>query len=384
MRERDGLTVEPEWPEGELWTWEPRPAIELVLAAARSVCDREALGQVEAAAADADWDEALGLAQEHRLDPIVHWALEQAGVEPELGGEPRERLAKRYHSLVARTVVLADRCRALLQALDHAGVPAMCLKGLALAEACYPDLALRITTDFDLLVRREQIAQTGDVLKGLGYVVTSGPRGESLYGSPRDARGQMWAHNVEVQHEILTGGYGHRKATRFGAADLWDGATKEVILGAPAWKPPVERELLFLCAHLSLHHGVFQLMWLLDLAALARSAPMDWERFQQACRDCGLCRAAWAALALASRCLEDGLDPERRLLRPTVAALRPEPAVMRSLTRAVGLATLIPVRGRPIRWRMALGRRVFLDTRRDRMAYVARSALGWLADRLHL
>ncbi|MER3458636.1 MAG: hypothetical protein C4309_08450, partial [Chloroflexota bacterium] len=57
----------------------------------------------------------------------------------------------------------------MIGALEAASIPAIVLKGPALALTIYPDPALRVIGDLDLLVRREQVEQAMAALHSLGY-----------------------------------------------------------------------------------------------------------------------------------------------------------------------------------------------------------------------
>jgi hypothetical protein len=74
--------------------------------------------------------------------------------------------------------------------LEAAGIPALPLKGPALARRLHGDEGLRATNDLDLLVARDQLGAASVVLASLGYVEEHEPAPE-LHLTLRDPRGQL-------------------------------------------------------------------------------------------------------------------------------------------------------------------------------------------------
>jgi Uncharacterised nucleotidyltransferase len=68
-----------------------------------------------------------------------------------------------------RAMIYSHALDAATAALEDAGVPALPLKGVALAKSAHGSLALRATSDTDVLVSREDLDAAIDVLEGLGY-----------------------------------------------------------------------------------------------------------------------------------------------------------------------------------------------------------------------
>jgi hypothetical protein len=77
----------------------------------------------------------------------------------------------RNHALLAaqRSVALEARCGAIVELLDNEGIATRVLKGLAVAQLDYPDPALRLTSDIDLLVKGDDIHRAIDQLAEFGF-----------------------------------------------------------------------------------------------------------------------------------------------------------------------------------------------------------------------
>lgn len=105
---------------------------------------------------------------------------------------------------------------AACEALEAAGIPALALKGVALAHRAHGDAGLRSTTDTDVLVAPERVREAIEVLTGLGYAPPQDP---------------AWTHGRPLLHYTLhhPGGYVpplelhwriHWSETRFSASLL--------------------------------------------------------------------------------------------------------------------------------------------------------------------
>ncbi|HET7234585.1 MAG TPA: nucleotidyltransferase family protein [Longimicrobium sp.] len=107
----------------------------------------------------------LALAERHRMIPLLHRHLRDAGLPAPLAGDLRARNAAEVH----RALRLAGEARRLLDALGAAGIEALVYKGPALAVQAYGDLSLRSFVDLDLLVRPDDIPRSMTVLAEAGY-----------------------------------------------------------------------------------------------------------------------------------------------------------------------------------------------------------------------
>jgi hypothetical protein len=72
---------------------------------------------------------------------------------------------------------------------------------------------------------------------------------------------------------------GGRRATEIAADEIWSRAQGAPAWGATARTLATEDLLVYLAAHLAIHHGLTGILWQLDLALLLRchGATLDWE-----------------------------------------------------------------------------------------------------------
>jgi hypothetical protein len=113
----------------------------------------------------------------HRLERHRLTAL--AGVRLEALDALPASLYDRVHQSVSenrlRTLVFDGVNAQVIGALEDAGVAALPLKGLSLAESIYEDPGLRRYADVDLLVERGQLSRATSILCTLGYAPVEAP-----------------------------------------------------------------------------------------------------------------------------------------------------------------------------------------------------------------
>jgi hypothetical protein len=183
-------------------------------------------------------------------------------------------------------------CRSNCEALARAGIPALALKGPALAARIYGDLAARQFCDLDILIARRHLSAAGKLLASLDYrscrPVNSLPERSYEAGFVHaDGRSVL-----ELQWAIAPAHFG----LSFDFDEAWSRRSWVSLPGGGVPVLAAADEMLQLCIH-GAKHGWFQLKWILDLArAVATFADLDWR---------GL--GAFAATLGASRMLNLGL-----------------------------------------------------------------------------
>src|SRR5438309_5482727 len=115
-----------------------------------------------------EWSLLLDRAYAHQVYPLVYRNLRQL----EFSAVPHEvqtELKGTYLANALRNQLFSDELACLLRQLSDAGIPAIPLKGVALAEPLYGDTAARVCSDLDLLVRPAQLHRAIAVILGAGY-----------------------------------------------------------------------------------------------------------------------------------------------------------------------------------------------------------------------
>ena len=143
------------------------------------------------------WPGLIRLALRHGLGPMLLWSVKRRA--PEITAAPEWNPLVTVARRSAVSYVLLDNSQRRFQAaLDGAGIPAIWLKGIALAKTVYPQPALRSMSDLDVLVPYDQRLAALDAAQRQGF---------QLYNSAnkllsRQER-QAWhlSHHYELRDE---------------------------------------------------------------------------------------------------------------------------------------------------------------------------------------
>ena len=227
-----------------------------------------------------DWAAVLRAAHMEKLSPLLYCLLrDRQNLPPAVG----EALGESYYPWARSISLIMHELERTLSALAERSVPVLLLKGAALVDTVYRNVGPRPMGDVDLLVPREQARAAEGILTSLGYgMVTADPwpgfswryRNSVSYGrrTDEDAPFYVGLHtqlfDVPFYQRIPVGDW-------FGRAWAVEGAVHGARMPAP------EDHLVYLCGHLTLHHGRERgLLRTLDIALLIRWAgeSLDWDQ----------------------------------------------------------------------------------------------------------
>ena len=120
-------------------------------------------------------------ASSHGILPLIAERILQRPAAPEISPILRSELERHREAALRHGLALEEFANTLAGRLEDSDIPALLLKGPALARQLYGEPGLRSATDVDVLVRKEDLDQAAAVSAGLGY----GPAGDRLYdGTP--------------------------------------------------------------------------------------------------------------------------------------------------------------------------------------------------------
>lgn len=242
----------------------------------------EALADARALAAQDGvvWDDFLQTARVGGVSPLVYEAVRGQGLLP---ASIEESLRLDYYGVARTNVLRFHRLEEALRCLADAGIDVILLKGAALAEAIYGNLALRPMGDFDLLVHEEDVEGALRVLAALGY---ARPYGEFRPGFIRAFRNQIMVSKadddetrpIEIHWRLLSPLY-YQRAIPNGW--LWQTASPARLGKVPVRILSPEAQALHLCGHLLQHGGcerasIRQLYDLAEVIVLYREH-IDWD-----------------------------------------------------------------------------------------------------------
>ena len=209
----------------------------------------------------------------------------------------------RLTTQVGFSLMLRGRCAQILRSLSGLDVPHMVLKGPEFADRLYPDPALRLFTDLDLLVPRSAAQSVAAAMGDLGYAAQTPPglKHAGRYGQ------QVWTHpdhplaKVEIHWNLVNSpSLQRRVSVQF--EDLQCDGDRQ----SPAHPSPASL-LLIAAVHGATSHAFERLQILCDVrqAAGAAAGGIDDHWLASAARRTGSGLSLAAGLGLAARVFQD-------------------------------------------------------------------------------
>jgi putative nucleotidyltransferase-like protein len=174
------------------------------------------------------------------------------------------------HSSVAAELVRAHEIALVLDSLAARQVFPILVKGAALAYTVYPSASMRPRVDTDLLIARDQIVATRDVLAHRGYVEAMMTGGEFVFGQFHMVRVDGWGveHVFDIHWRISSQSL---FASVLTYEELDAHAVNVPALGAHARAAAPVHALLLACVHPVMHHrNTERLIWFRDIDLLVR------------------------------------------------------------------------------------------------------------------
>ncbi len=128
-----------------------------------------------------DWERLWAQGQLHEVLPLLTVTLRRLAAQAPIPAPWLARAQRRYYATMLRNTALADELLRVLAAFRQAGVAALPVKGLVLAETLYGSLALRPLGDLDVLVRPADLPRARAALGALGFAQADEPGYENAY-----------------------------------------------------------------------------------------------------------------------------------------------------------------------------------------------------------
>ncbi len=188
---------------------------------------------------------------------------------------------------------LKHACGRILSSLKQANIPVICMRGVAVAEPLYDELAaLRPISDIDLLLDEKQVLNAKQVLWDIGF--RPDPKYRNIY-----ARGDI---SIDLHHEPLGIERIHawQYLTPLRIDDFMKYAEEGELVDEKTLLLHPRVNLPYLCFH-ALKHSFERLIWLNDIALLSNriNQANGWGEVCEGIREYGLERPCYYALSYA-------------------------------------------------------------------------------------
>lgn len=225
---------------------------------------------------DIDWNYLFLLARRHAVLPLLYSSLNRTAADVVPDSEA-QRLQKYFLENSARNVLLTAELCSLIERLSRNGIEAIPYKGPMLALFAYNDLSLRRFVDLDIMVRKEDVARSIDLLLAAGYELSkplSATQRQLLQRTQhnlqfRRHKGQLI---VELHWEVASNLF----ASTVQAEDLWKNLAIRELNGA-AIKTLSPEDLIFSLLIHGSRHLWERLLWICDVGWIVSQYDLNWQ-----------------------------------------------------------------------------------------------------------
>lgn len=250
-----------------------------------------------------DWEYFLSLASFHGISPLVYNSLTSSGIANLVPPNYLNVLKWELYQTLCRNTVLAAETKNVISTFGRHGIEAIPLKGVMLAESLYGNLAVRPTSDIDLLVRSRDIVSARTYLKEANYQMLTQTKnrpdsGHAFHGAPYFKNGDSWLL-LELHWDLTDS-----KTVHFPETEMWSRARQSRVNGNHFFTLSHEDNLMFLAYHLT-KHDTHLLKYLCDVSELVKkySNELDWDYVSTSARAWGADIALYYSLKKAKEIL---------------------------------------------------------------------------------
>ena len=267
------------------------------------------------------WESLLSRARHERITPLIYRAVRDGDSWPE---EFVAAAHGAYLQTAALSMLRAQELQSVLRCLGEAGIDALVLKGMALAELIYENLALRPMVDTDLLLRKADLPGAIEALAGLGYVIDIDDADPTFVMAYENAitlsrpGNRTWF--LELHWSLFDSPFHQERMTD---ELLWEEPVRFDMEGLATATLQTELTLLHLCGHLLLHHQGRGLLWWNDIVELLNWAGerLDWQLLISLAKEVGLVAVLQRVLTVLERewtvSLPHGVTDQLNALAPS-------------------------------------------------------------------
>jgi len=261
------------------------------------------------------WDAILNKGFQADLCPLLYYILTKwepgselsaFSLEPsaKLPNDLTTKLRSHYYASLRHNLLLLNELNKVLKAFNETGIDVIVLKGAALAQTVYPDIALRPMGDMDLLVKKENLEKAEKLLADLGYdkFIKKDSKRHPFHNTYlRIVNEESFV--IEIHWNLV------RKIfyTNINLNELWVDAIPTDSLGTKVLRLSPLHSLLYLCWHGS-HHSFKRLLWLCDIAQIIKINERDinWDLVDQTSREWKIKKPVFLSLYLVRSLLNEG------------------------------------------------------------------------------
>ncbi|MEI8172821.1 MAG: nucleotidyltransferase family protein [Deltaproteobacteria bacterium] len=255
-----------------------------------------------------DWTRLVEKARQEGVSAVLFHNITKHSLEDLIPPESYRDLSNHYYSNLKRNMAIIGKLRQVLATFQEAGIPCIVLKGIALAEHVYPNIATRGMSDVDILVKKDDLFKVDDSLSSLGYISRDSSVAKAIHNPVgylasleyrKDAKSPL---NLHVHwHTVNTSVPATMFVERIDINRLWENSAMAAVADSRALILSPEHLIIYLCEHaLRIGHSFDRLILVCDIffSIKAFENIIDWNFVSEESRRFGLSRFVYYGLTI--------------------------------------------------------------------------------------
>jgi len=255
-----------------------------------------------------DWDYVLQMGKAHGLAPLLYYHLRRIDHKHRITQSIMERLHTIYYSNLAHNISLDSELNKILNFFEKKRIPVVVLRGLALAQIIYKNIALRSTIDIDLLVQKKDLSRVVQTLLELKFTSPQSGLARKEYSAELcfvkrvTSRGKFLPTIYIDVHQDITSSIRLKRIIKSDTEGVISRAHPTRIENVNMLVMTPEDLLL----HLTLRHCFERLIRLCDLTEVikAKKGELDWQFLLERTKESRITSIMYYTLYYARQLLE--------------------------------------------------------------------------------
>jgi hypothetical protein len=250
------------------------------------------------------WDYFVHLLIDRGAAPLFYIKLPLLRQSKIIPQNIKSMLAQAYYRTMSRNILLYKALGDIIDVLNNNQIRFVVLKGMHVAEHFYRDIALRQSSDIDLLVEESSGLDTLDVIKTLGFQNIKSEISEFVGGNNYKIHYSPLVREdvvVEVHHRL------HKESADYAlrVQDMITDAETLMLAGRKVRVFNVNDTLIHACVHADKHlrEGYVQFTGYFDITNILAACgnTFSWEKFTARCRFHHCEQAAFRHIIIAGK-----------------------------------------------------------------------------------
>jgi hypothetical protein len=222
-----------------------------------------------------DWGNLIQKAKQRKVAAMLFYNISQNGEIDRISKEAKFNLRKNYLAVLSKNMNIYKELAKLLKRLNDEEIPVIVLKGAALAELVYENIAIRPMLDIDLIAKSNDIKRINQIFLELNW-------------ENQEYLSQSGFHEEFSKHASYTNGKVlieiHPRIHELPKLDPWLDAVSAKICSNDTFILGKEDFLLHICLHLEDHYRTgleVNLIWYIDIVKFLEHYQEDinWDYF---------------------------------------------------------------------------------------------------------